>query len=264
MVIILMVIAPIKALADNNQVPEIYQLEITSAAVKQRNGYISFSVKLKNFADIGVGEFNLRYRFFDGFGERLYDFVNTIDGYCAELLELTYSPAKEIKPRKAYTVKENYTNYSKSKEIQVAVSYYRRSDGRKIVIPDNQLRWYSSKTGFVSGVFMNAPIYEKPSQAIIDRSATFKLGINSVMLHKEDSARFFYSQGGVWLTNVDEDSIADKCGLKKDDLIIKIDKTFTQYEPYALELAKARMADGNTVLCMVERNNNQIIITLRK
>ena len=264
LILILLVFLPLITFAEEGTKPEKYKIVVADAGVKQHSGYISFAVKLKNSSDIGIAEFDLRYRFFNGFGDRLYDYNNTIDEYSSELTVLSYSPIKEIKPKKTYTVKENYLNYLTAKEIQVAISYYRSSDGKEVIIPDNQLQWFSSKSGFITNLFADACTYTKPSQEVISRSESFRLGIYHVLLHKEDASRVFFSRGGLWLSDVDKDSIAESCGLKTGDLVIKLDEVDALYDPYALEIAKARMADGKSVQCLVERNGEEITLELKK
>ena len=156
------------AVAENeNEVLTIQKLDVRGCG-----DYLRFTTHIKNTGNEGVEEFTLRLQFCNTFGEPIYDYVNTLDGFVYETDSLTYTPQKTITPGATFQAKESYFwGYVNAKYIKAAVSYYRTSDGTKHYIPENKLAWFVSGDGYISIPYSS---YTVPSKQILGHYRTIR------------------------------------------------------------------------------------------
>jgi len=245
------------AVAENeNEVLTIQKLDVRGCG-----DYLRFTTHIKNTGNEGVEEFTLRLQFCNTFGEPIYDYVNTLDGFVYETDSLTYTPQKTITPGATFQAKESYFwGYVNAKYIKAAVSYYRTSDGTKHYIPESKLAWFVSGDGYISIPYSS---YTVPSKQILDKT-NYLFGLNYGPLRTEDLSYYYKKHAGSWVVSVNADSIAARCGLKTDDVIYSWDGILEIDDPFACEKAKAKIADGNEIKILVERNGETVELSFKK
>ena len=243
-------------------VPMARALQLTKVSFRNNASYFSLSVTLKNLGEVPIGEFGLRYRFYNRYGERVYEYVNSVEGYADEMLELKYAPNKDIAARKAITIKESYAMYSSADTFKVALSYFRRNTGEYIHVEEDSLIWLSSDG--TSETPYATKYYRSPSQSILTKQQSFALGITPMFVFTGEQTRLFYKNPGRVLYKVNEGSLSEKAGLKVNDMIVSIDGIKCAEDFYAIEKANAKMADGETVELVYERNGTLFTIEISK
>ena len=84
------------------------------------------------------------------------------------------------------------------------------------------------------------------------------LGFNTIYAYSYISKKYAHSsKAGLLITSVNEDSLAEKCGLMKGDVIFQTDEWVWTDDPEMIEKAKARIFDGGTVTFYVIRNGEE-------
>lgn len=148
--------------------------------------------------------------------------------------------------------------------IDIAVDYLRFTNGKIVTINSTDLYFYSSqsntykyranKKGVVNGY---------PDKSTLDKADGFKLGYTSSFVYSWDAKHYGYRHGGQYVSEIVPDSMAEKAGLKTKDMIVSVNGIDLSEDEYALEKAKAEMADtGKDIVMVVERYAQEGTITL--
>lgn len=142
-------------------------------------------------------------------------------------------------------------------EVRCAIVKVVFDDGSEIYIPDDRLYWYSTKNGYLE---KPAPgeNYQVPSATILNKAEKFDLGMDTFYVTSNTKAFYGFSEIGAYVSRVEPDSDAEKCGLRLKDLIIEADGLTYREDPYYMERAEAKMADGESVIFKVLRDGEVV------
>ena len=148
-------------------------------------------------------------------------------------------------------------------EVRCALYSVVFEDGSYIKIPDSQRYWFSSASGYLQkpDVLVN---YMNPTQDILDKADQAKLGFSTA--DASDFLLSWYGAPGIgkYITRVSPDSVADICGLQLKDVIFEADGIRFSDDPYMITRARARIADGETVIFKVYRDGGVVELAFRK
>ena len=242
-------------------------VHVTDSAIAKQNGVIvsniklnqgrynlNFKVQVKNLTQQKVTGVEYLVDYYDAGGYQRYCY-SLYDKNQLEEYDFTYY--SNIAPGKTATF--NYTNYVFDSQmpissIKVAIIRYSLSNGTTVTIPDSQLRWYSSDSGYSKAAVSDVQ-YKAPASSVFDKSGKFMIGYTYVPMYSYICKGFANSDyPGEYVIEVNEDSIAKKAGLLVKDLIYGIDDMLWKDEPNMSSIAKAKMYDGETVTLHIMRN----------
>ena len=144
--------------------------------------------------------------------------------------------------------------------LEAAVQQYTLLDGTSHRIPESQLVWFSSDTGYPEGV-ANAFDYEYPDASVFKKSYTFSLGVSVTRIYPEYEEYFGLSHAGYRIAEV-RHGLFSNAGIRQDDLLWAMNGIALTDDPFALEKAKAAIVDGQPMVLSVLRNGEEITITL--
>ncbi len=141
-------------------------------------------------------------------------------------------------------------------EVRCAIVKVVFDDSSEIYIPDDQLYWFSTKKGYLE---KPAPgeNYQVPSESILNKAEKFNLGMDTFYVTSNTKAFYDTTEIGAYVSCVEPDSDAEKCGLQLKDLILEADGLTYREDPYYMERAEAKMADGESVSLKVLRNGSE-------
>ncbi|MER1994282.1 MAG: PDZ domain-containing protein [Eubacteriales bacterium] len=144
-------------------------------------------------------------------------------------------------------------------EVRCAIVQVTFDDGTVVYIPDDQLYWFSTKKGYLE---KPAPRenYQVPSEDILNKAEKFDFGMETFYITSNTKAFYGLPEIGAYVSHVDPDSVAEKCGLQLKDLIIEADGLTYREDPYYMERAEAKIAEGESVSLKVLRNGNETVV----
>lgn len=239
------------------------KIVISSAKVGKRYGYTSSDIKVRNNTGTYIDEVGVRLRFIDKYGKQIFLDTNTPKGYDSEYPALYYTLNASLKNGSIATLSDTYAGYPNASTLLVAICYFKTNDGTEHYIPESQLYWFSSDSGYM-GFPSSKSNYRTPTSSEMAKSNSFKFGIIAAKFYKEYTARAFYQNAGILVREVDSGLLAEQSGIKVDDLIVSMNGVKFVDDPFMVEKAKIAMANGQEVSCVVERNNELFTLTIKK
>ena len=144
--------------------------------------------------------------------------------------------------------------------LEAAVQQFTLLDGTTHRIPESQLVWFSSEGGYPEGA-ANSFRYDYPDASVFKKSYTFSLGVTVARIYPEYEKFFDVSQSGYGIADVRRGLFAN-AGVQADDLLWALNGIPLDQDPYALEKAKALLADGEAMELDIQRDGEKITITL--
>jgi len=123
-------------------------------------------------------------------------------------------------------------------------------------LPDSRLHWYSA----AQQAYISEPAgdpYEMPDAETLAAGAEVRLGFRAVAVPGELAEAYGFGWSGLLVIRVEEDSAADRIGLKAGDLVFGMDETVYDEEPYILSLAAAALSRGEAMTLWVERDGEE-------
>ena len=235
-----------------------YYLWIKSAKLKTQWGYSGVSVQMINQTDKVIDTACFYVDSYDDEGKQVYYYYPTSNYLDNELF--FGGNIKSGKPQTWFSSPCDEYSVLGTAKVRIALRQIDYKDGTSYIIPDNQLCWYEINTGYTSNPDVKVP-YQMPDKEVFVKNNKFTFGLIYCNVSGYLSKQFVSSdQGGVWVYSVNRDSYADKSGLLEGDLIIGIDELSYADEPYIMEIAKARMYDGQSVTLHLIRNGQLVDI----
>lgn len=143
-------------------------------------------------------------------------------------------------------------------EVRCAVTKIEFKDGSVVHIPDSHRYWFSSKTGYLQKPEA-AENYIPPEQKILNIAEKFNFGIVSSWIDDFTKPWYGSSVTGEYVVHLDPGSSAEKSGLQLGDVIFEADGIAYADDPLFFERAKAKMAEGGTVVLKVLRNKSDLL-----
>ncbi len=243
-------------------------VEFTGFKFHWQNGDIHISVNAINHTPRKITRVDYAVDYRDADGGQIF-FSYTPEGADIPVASATswrgtnwkFSPyaGRQIK---AYLVNnDNYFYTDTLKEIRAAVTGLFFDDGTSLIIPDGQRYWFSSLTGYMEKPEVKAN-YTTPEQEIVDKAGSFELGWNTYAVTHSTMSWYEVTDTGLYVTHVEPGSIAEKYGLQVKDLVYEADGIRYADDPYIIQRAKAKMADGEAVIFKVLRSGESLELKL--
>jgi len=160
-------------------------------------------------------------------------------------------------------LKGEYITNKEITEIRCAITWIGFDDESSVEIPESQLCWYSSNTGYLQKPDMREN-YTAPAQEIQDKADSFLLGCTYTHVFDYKKSWYGVSETGLYITHVEPGSIAEKCGLQLKDLVVEMDGISYAEERNMDILGLAKVADGETVIFKVLRDGEVVELEVHK
>ena len=238
--------------ADSAIIPP-FGVLVTGAQLSQTNNALTCQMEFTNAMSMDVTEVGYIIDYYNQFNEQTFNVSKANDS----LIDYQFKSTILVKAGRSSQVKNRIESFGKDSPVsavRIAVYYYRLADGGKVRIPDSQLYWFDSKAGADERPAIEF-IYSGPGSDVLNKSESFLMGYSHIDVYSYIARKFAHSDmPGLYVTKVSPDSIAEKGGLLPGDLIYGADEFLWADEPAFPDYAKARMADGKTVVYHVVRN----------
>lgn len=238
-------------------------LQITDIEVTLDSGNLTLNVTLDNTGSSAIDEFGLALAFLDQDGYQVYGYPNTLDGYIDEVCNWYYTPEKPIKSGGSYYTNDVFSAYASATTVAAAIRYYHPVDGDYISIPESDWQWQAPGNITGSGSFVPS-YYLSPPSDVYDSIGDYSPGYHYYLLDDFNAGYYGKTEGGEWVTSVDEGSPAALAGLAVGDLIISVDGLKPTENTYAVEYAMASIANGTPVDWVYERDGQIYTTQLMK
>lgn len=227
-------------------------------SVTKTKSTVSFAVR--NNTGKTVVAYTMRFRFYNKNNKRIYEYENIVDNFAYEMTLYPYVPYKGLAKGRTDKVTETQAMYVSAKRVEVAVSEYTTADGERVILRTKELSWYGSdgKKTLYKG---KDALYQLPSEQTLSDAATFSLGYSFVRLYEYDAA-YYKRSAGLWVLSVKNNSMAQKAGIRADDVIVSVDGVSVLTDPFAVERGKAKVAYGETVDIVFMRKDKKMTAKL--
>ena len=247
----------------NSAIAPSFGVLIDSAELKNNRSRVNYQFSITNGFQAELVEITYLVDYYDTYEKQKYIRYSSTN----ELTDYSFTKLVNVKPEGKLVIKNSTDVFDAGNplgEIRIAIVAYRLADGTKVKIPDSQLYWYSTKTGYGERPVIES-IYHMPDELTIEKSDEFLLGIWSVDLYSYISKKYASSKySGDYLTKIGQGSIAERSGLIVGDVIYGADELWWKDEPYFFEIVKARMFDGATVVLHVMRYGDTVDIPVSR
>lgn len=148
---------------------------------------------------------------------------------------------------------------------RAAITYYMYQDGEEVYLGEDALAWV-----FSDGTQLEPadPTQFRGSMdpAVLERARTAPLGMmveNRPMYGYLADSYGFNHGGGSWVGEVSEGSRAHKAGVQMYDMVVSIGSIRYLEDPLAYDEAKVRLAEGEEVELVVERDGELLTLVLK-
>ena len=121
----------------------------------------------------------------------------------------------------------------------------------------------SNKAGEISLTYIYG-IGRSLSKEILNKAEKFDFGMETFYVTSNTRAFYGLPELGAYVSHVNPDSVAEKCGLQVKDLIIEADGLTFREDPYYMERAEAKLSDGETVNLKVLRDGKVVELTFHQ
>jgi hypothetical protein len=230
-------------------------LQIVTMTVTPDAESVTLKMTLNNTGSAAIDEFDLALAFFDGNGDQVYGYDNTIDGYTEEICNWYYAPSVAIAAGEDYLTKDIFTGYAGTVTIGAAIRYYHYVDGDYILIPESEWVWAfpGNETYYQTD---NRSYYTSPPDSLYDSTNYDYFGnsYNYFLLDDYNASYYGKNQGGEWITSVEDNSPAALAGLQAGDLILFVDGVKSTENLYAVDYALSAITAGEKVDWVFERD----------
>lgn len=240
-----------------------YEVAIKSVKMTQGSNRLTYQIAFRSESSADIAEISYLVDYYNKFNEQQY--IQTIaEGY---LTENGFSPSVNLKPGKTVTIKNETYVFTKDQpvsKIKVAVCGYRYKNGNSVTIPDSHLYWFDSANGYERKPSVYKA-YKEPSQSVLNKRDIVWFGMETLNIYSYIKTKYAHSaEPGIYLTAVNDGSLAQKSGLKVKDIIYGIDELYWKDEPFCIEYGKARLAEGKTIVIHVLRAGEKIDLEIDK
>lgn len=254
----------------NEYIEEAYGIFVEKMEMVEENQERKIVITFGNYSSHPISEFVLEVVMLDNNYQPVLAFSPDMDGFFKELRvcsvknPLVFKTPLESKKRSSFTVlvpKE----YKDASIARAAVSYYKRATGEEFYVSPSVMLW-NHTDGTKRSPAPGGTYYPGLTAQEKELSASFTLGvtIDFSVLSEEMAPYYNKSHGGLWVIEIAPGSLAEKLGLQKDDLLVSVDGIALAEDLRALELGKAKMANGETIVFSWLRGNELMAGTLKK
>ncbi len=152
---------------------------------------------------------------------------------------------------------ESIVEHNSIAKVLMAVVRYHTTDGRTVVIPENEQVW-KGNDGTVAVFEYPNNLTELPEMTdeMQTKSESFMLGIDSIPVSNFFADAFGMPVGGVYIHYVEKGSIAEDAGIRQGDIVVRIgDIWITDWD--SLDVAKALMDEDGPTEVIYYRNGEE-------
>lgn len=221
---------------------------------------INFTIK--NNTDAAVLSCCFVYRHFDQFDRPVYYNYSTDWAMSLYYDFKDFSDSSGIPKGKTKMTQMNpFVIGDYPERVDIAVQEVLLSDGTYIRIAEKDLYWFSTKTN----AYLPKEIQEQEKhsleQSVQEKSGSFIIGYDLLFPFSETAKHYGYENCGEYIISVDEGSIAEDAGILAGDMLVSVDGVKITDDPFAVEKGKAKMADGEKVVFVLERPGTGLLET---
>lgn len=230
-------------------VPPKPPIEVTSL---KKNG-AALTITFKNNLDVPVKEIYYSYLQYSSTGSLLTKHARSLEKIAEEPFSLAFSEYSTLQPGKTLTRQYFFEGVDpRSSDVTYGgVCSYVLSTGETVTYTLDQMRFTGTDGSILYPLDESEPFQLTDEEK--EKLDGFQLGVTYVTLYKR-IASDYNSLPGFFITEVTPDSLVDLAGLRKGDMITAFDE-IEATASYAVERAKLRIMDGNTVTVYYRRNN---------
>ncbi len=251
------------ALAAEGNPPSTTCLEITSVTFTPKKSENTIAVTFQNSCEQGIVYAELRFRYYDSNGERIYAFGKDAEGAEAERAAswdyLVFSEGLSAHATDD-SFEKSYENYLGADRVEVAIDWVVLADSRRISLREDQLVWMDSK-GNTTGQPSDTVAAEALSVETITAAQEVMLGFKYVRIAQYDTP-YYLCPSGALMVAITEGSVAEKAGLKKGDVIVLFDGINPINDIYAVERGKTKLLEGESIDVVYVRDGEEHTIRL--
>ena len=245
------------------------RLLIREAAYEPESGILT--VRVSNTGSTTVTGTEIRINPLDQDGKP----VLIGEGWLEEILleDRVLHSSAVIEPEKETTIRLGCgAEYRAAEEVEIAFDRIERTefdpDGNPVEksvteLPDDRLCWYSVRQNAYTEEPENPIPYSTPGDEVFEQAKKVHLGITVIPVPAELADAYGFACGGLMITAVEEESPAERIGLKVRDLIFSVNDTDYESEPYMMTRAASDLADGKQVTLLLQRDNEFWELTLK-
>lgn len=219
-------------------------------AVKYRSSSVRQTVTLHNHLSEPVDSVVLRYITLDREGRFEPEYSLLPKDFSSEQSAYTDEIVRTIQPGKISSAKVDVL--TGTHELAVGVSEYRTASGRWVRLSTEQITYRTSE-GDVIYPTEDPQAYTLMSDEDYTRARGIMFGYTSFVLPAYARSNYLLPPG-MYVVEVNPDSIAHMAGLAVGDVVTAIDGV-SGTAPYCAELAKLKMLDGESAALTYWRNN---------
>lgn len=246
-----------------------YGFVVSQVEVVEAEGKPTLSIYTENRGEQPIKAFVIEASMLSEDGLPLLENEATPDGFANELRFGTLVDligfSNVLEPGKRGVTSETLPEkLSSSKLARAAVTYYQYEDGHEVYLGESALYWVGSD-GQAFAPADPTQTNGALNKATWELAGTVPFGMltDSRPLYTYMAGAYGLSSGGNWVWQVSEGSRAEKAGIQPGDLVVTIDGIPFVENLLAYDLAKAKLAQGQDIELVVERNGEQLTLNVK-
>lgn len=250
-------------------------IDIVDVGMKEDYGTYYAYPKISNNTEDTIDAVTVMIKWYNPFNERMMNEPFKLDDAIFDYYKPEYGLYYEwgtmdiasikIAPGKSLKIKGNQGLYMESAVphnsialVKMAAVRYHTTDGRIVVIPENEQCWRGSD-GSLEVIEFENNLQEKPelTPEMRETAASFRLGITTYPVGNFVAKDLGLPMGGAYVQIVDSNSIADFAGIKAGDVILKIGDIYVTSGD-DIEIAKGMMSDTEPADVLYYRGGEEL------
>ena len=241
------------------------KIEILSAVAFGLSEPTIGEIQVRNNSGKVIVEVHLRIMLINADGTHNIMGSNGLDEYSNEYLLSIYDFEEAWKHGEDRILDLNMEGpgYSDVRNVKAAVTKIVFSDGTVSRVPESNLHWFSGESGYAALPLPAVNIAPLTAEEL-EMNGSFSMGLSWWEVYPEYTQRYARKFAGLWIISVAPGSISEMGGIQVGDTVFSVDGVRFVDDPLFFERAKARIGNGEESEFLVERNGEEIALTLRK
>lgn len=235
----------------NEYVNEAYAVFVEQISLSEtENGERTITVDLPNYGQEPIEAVVIDYVMLDDADQPVLGYSADMDGFLKEVRGGSYDSPLLYSEHLAPGTTSQYSvtvgaEYAKATKARAAVSYYRRADGTEFFVAPEAMLWNVSD-GTRLDPAPGGKYFPGMTKEEQDLAGSFAMGFvsNARLVHDFMAPAYNMPEGGQWVMEVFEGSLAEQLGLEAGDLIISAAGHRAAEDINAITRAKVAMAQG--------------------
>lgn len=226
---------------------------------------------MTNQGSLTLTEGALELQLTDAQGRQVMGYPLTLDGFNLEAFGGShYAPFIFSQSGLAAGMNANHTiplgpEYDLATGVRAAITYYKTDQGNGVYLAEASLEWLGSDGSRTPpaepGKFMGS-LGSTPERAA--QNVSLGIGFSAHVLYGQLAQQYGFSQGGLWLMEVQGGSLGQRAGLKAGDLLVAVNGIRIVDDALAIERGKAELWLGQEVSFTYEREGELITTAITK